>query len=154
MVGHLQSGLRVCDVAEFSELSLIYQTVASSIQEEAFFNWTAESAMDELSKAETLLFSENNQIASFVTYRKYDDRLEISAIACNPAFKGQGFAKRVLLGLIANAAQRAVSIWLEVHEKNNSALQLYLRCGFQIIQTRKRYYRDGGNALVLKFSGI
>jgi [ribosomal protein S18]-alanine N-acetyltransferase len=40
-------------------------------------------------------------------------------------------------------------IWLEVHAQNSSALALYSNLGFQEVGRRPKYYRDGGDAVLL-----
>ena len=41
-------------------------------------------------------------------------------------------------------------IFLEVAQNNNPALQLYRQFGFEVFGKRKRYYRNGGDAYVMR----
>ena len=41
-------------------------------------------------------------------------------------------------------------IFLEVAVNNNAALQLYRQFGFEVYGKRKRYYRNGGDAYVMR----
>lgn len=151
----LESELKVsfCDVTEFETLAKLYQKIAEVVSNRAFFNWTLQSALDELPKAKSLVIKSEKNILAFVTFRDYEDRLEIMAIGTDPTYLRNQMAQKVLDGVKTNAAQRKLSVWLEVHENNQTAVNLYLKNGFKVLNSRKRYYPDGGNALVMQFIG-
>ena len=140
---------------DFQSLAILYQAIADSVSNKAFFNWSEKTALEEMRLAKTLILKDPVQqsIKAFVTYRDYDDRFEISAIGSNPKHLKKGYAQNVLQALQANAAQRRLAIWLEVHENNQTAVNLYLKNGFTVLNSRKRYYPDGGHALVMQFAG-
>ncbi|MBC7464761.1 MAG: GNAT family N-acetyltransferase [Bdellovibrio sp.] len=141
---------------DFENLAELYETIASTISNKAFFNWNQKKAEEEIAIAKTFLMKDemDGSIQAFVTYRDYQDRYEISAIGTNPKHLKMGFAQKVLTALQANAAQRRLAIWLEVHENNQTAINLYLKNGFKVLNTRKRYYPDGGDALVMQFTSV
>jgi ribosomal-protein-alanine N-acetyltransferase len=57
----------------------------------------------------------------------------------------------MLTDLIAEGRRRgAADILLEVRADNPRAQQLYIRFGFEQIHVRKRYYRDGVDALIMR----
>lgn len=138
---------------DFEKLAQLYETIAASVSNKAFFNWNEEKATEEMRFAKTLLIKDQagKNIDAFVTFRDYEDRIEISAIGTNPKHLKMGLAQKVLEALKANAAQRRLAVWLEVHENNQTAVNLYLKNGFTVLNTRKRYYPDGGDALVMRF---
>ena len=74
--------------------------------------------------------------------RLYVDRgaseIRIMDIALMPEVRGQGLGTRLLEELIAEAAADARKLTIHV-EKQNPALQLYLRLGFQPIRERDVY---------------
>ena len=62
-----------------------------------------------------------------------------------------GVAAALLATLIGAAKeQRADRILLEVREDNHGALAFYADQGFVEIDRRRRYYRDGATAIVLR----
>lgn len=81
------------------------------------------------------------------------DEAEILNIETLPSHRRQGLAKRLLLEALdwAQTNQRS-SIWLEVRTSNAAAIALYTQLDFQIISTRQRYYADGEDALVMKYT--
>lgn len=138
--------LEVATENDFKAIAEIYDQLSGT-----HFNWNFEKAFDELKQAKTVIIKQQEKVAAFLTFRDYSDRFEISAIGTDAAFLRQGLALKLLSWLAANAAQQKLSIWLEVHENNQTALNLYLKFGFKVLNSRKRYYSDGGNALVMQY---
>lgn len=78
---------------------------------------------------------------------------DIQTIGVLPEFEGRGIARTMLDELIAEAARRgAVDILLEVSSTNPRAQRLYQRYGFEHIHTRRRYYRDGSDGLIMRLA--
>lgn len=76
---------------------------------------------------------------------------DIQTIGVLPEFEGRGIARAMLDELIAEAARRgAGDIMLEVSSTNPRAQKLYQRYGFEHIHTRRRYYRDGSDGLIMR----
>ena len=77
------------------------------------------------------------------------DELHVTLVAVDPPCRRQGLGLRVLLELLATGrrlgAERAT---LEVSADNRAAQALYERCGFRTAGVRRRYYRDGSDALI------
>jgi ribosomal-protein-alanine N-acetyltransferase len=77
------------------------------------------------------------------------DELHITLVAVDPARRRQGLGRRVLQELLVVGrrlgAERAT---LEVSAGNTAAQVLYGRCGFRTAGRRRRYYRDGSDALI------
>lgn len=150
-----QNKIEICQKTDYPKLIQLYDKLSKSVSSPSFFNWDQKKVQDELQHSQTLIIKDDltAAIQSFLTFRNYQDRLEISAIGTDPAFLKKGLAQMLLKHLQANAAQRKLSVWLEVHENNQTAIKLYLKNGFAVLNTRKRYYPDGGNALVMQFLG-
>ena len=85
---------------------------------------------------------------------------EVLTIATDPALRRQGYARRLLGGLEAEAARRgARRLFLEVAADNAAARGLYAGAGYAEIGRRAGYYaRDKGaarvDALVLEKDNI
>ncbi|MHA7217365.1 ribosomal protein S18-alanine N-acetyltransferase [Arthrobacter sp. MDT1-48-3] len=78
---------------------------------------------------------------------------DIQTIGVLPRFEGQGIGRALLTELLDEARRRgADNVMLEVRADNPRAQQLYTRFGFARIHTRKRYYRDGVDAWVMRLA--
>ncbi|MDG5815819.1 ribosomal protein S18-alanine N-acetyltransferase [Chitinispirillales bacterium ANBcel5] len=78
------------------------------------------------------------------------DELEIHSLGVSPIFRSRGIGLKLLCKTIDLAVKRGMhKAWLEVRVSNLAARRLYKRCGFREKGRRKRYYRDGEDALVL-----
>ena len=77
------------------------------------------------------------------------DELHITLVAVDPCHRRRGLGGWVLRGLLAEGrrlgAERAT---LEVSAGNVAAQALYGHCGFRTAGVRRRYYRDGSDALI------
>lgn len=94
------------------------------------------------------------RVIGFALTRQVLDEEEILLIAVRPAFRGQGFGKRLLREAIERArARSAVRVFLEMRE-GNPAQHLYRSIGFEKIGTRKGYYRGaiGGPLNAITFA--
>ncbi|GAA1342548.1 ribosomal protein S18-alanine N-acetyltransferase [Arthrobacter roseus] len=76
---------------------------------------------------------------------------DIQTIAVEPGHEGQGIGSVLLRRLIEEAVSRgADSVLLEVRADNPRAQQLYQYFGFEQIDIRRRYYRGGIDAIIMK----
>jgi [ribosomal protein S18]-alanine N-acetyltransferase len=79
------------------------------------------------------------------------DVAELQRIAVDPAHRRQGLASGLLADVERRAAAEGVErLLLEVREDNSGALAFYAARGFQELDRRPRYYRDGATAVVLE----
>ncbi len=78
------------------------------------------------------------------------DEFHINKIATHPAVRNEGHGARLMIDAITAArAQRTSSIFLEVRLSNASAIRFYSGFGFIEIGRRRRYYKDGEDAMVM-----
>ncbi|WP_449373810.1 ribosomal protein S18-alanine N-acetyltransferase [Arthrobacter psychrolactophilus] len=78
---------------------------------------------------------------------------DIQTIGVLPEYEGRGIARAMLTELIAEAGRRgADDVMLEVSSTNPRAQALYRRYGFEHIHTRRKYYRDGSDGLIMRLS--
>jgi ribosomal-protein-alanine N-acetyltransferase len=76
---------------------------------------------------------------------------DVQTIAVVPEQEGRGIGSALLTRLIDEARRRrAADVLLEVREDNPRAQQLYVRFGFEQIHVRRKYYRDGVDALIMR----
>lgn len=79
------------------------------------------------------------------------DIAELQRIAVTASRRRGGVAGALLNGVISTArAQRADRLLLEVREDNTGALSFYAAHDFVEIDRRRRYYRDGATAVVMR----
>ncbi len=77
------------------------------------------------------------------------DELHITVVAVHPAQRRRGLARRLLEALLAEAAGRgARHATLEVAADNGPAQALYGALAFRTAGVRRRYYRNGQDALI------
>lgn len=78
------------------------------------------------------------------------DEAELLTIGVLPEARRRGLGARLLVTASAEAASRgAARLFLEVAVDNLAALTLYRRFGGTEAGRRRRYYPDGGDALIL-----
>lgn len=111
----------------------------------AEFFWPEEMLGSELATAEAVGVFEGNELAGFVLYRVNPQAWEISLVASHPRYRRAGYMKALILHLIGAKGQDR-ELWLEVHEKNVKAQNLYEKLGFVRRGHRPKYYQDGATA--------
>jgi len=91
------------------------------------------------------------KLAGFIMSRLVEDEAEILSVAVVRRQRGLGLARQLLnlhLRRLAGLGTRAV--FLEVDERNDPALRLYRRAGFNEVSRRPNYYPGpDGNAAAL-----
>lgn len=78
------------------------------------------------------------------------DEAHITVLAVDPRYQRRGLGKWLLVNLLIDANERALTrATLEVRPSNSRALALYESFGFEPLGRRQRYYADGEDALIL-----
>ena len=76
---------------------------------------------------------------------------DVQTLAVARAGQRQGVGAALLEALAATAAGLGATVLLlEVAAGNEAALRLYERAGFERIALRRRYYADGGDAVIMR----
>ncbi|MHA7268329.1 ribosomal protein S18-alanine N-acetyltransferase [Arthrobacter sp. HLT1-20] len=123
--------------------------------------WPRHMFEDELAQPETRKYiiaevpdaSRHPQIAGYAGLMCVEPVGDIQTIGVLPEFEGRGIARAMMASLIAEAALRgAKEIMLEVSSANPRAQDLYKRNGFEHIHTRRKYYRDGSDGLIMRLT--
>lgn len=102
--------------------------------------------------ADGVFIEDSPEPCGFVLSRLAADEAEILTICLDPAMRGRGLGRLLLERHMHELARRGVGrLFLEVDEKNASALALYRRHGFRQVGERPGYYAmpDGDRALAL-----
>lgn len=137
------------DHYKISEASdIIFQTVPNK----SFFSWDSQTLLDELKeKASGIFAMSEKKILGFIIYRESDQVIDIMTLGTLPQARRQGVMGQILEYLLKYSASKNKKVLLEAHEQNRLAIQLYLKKGFQVLYKRDRYYKDGGDALVMAY---
>jgi [ribosomal protein S18]-alanine N-acetyltransferase len=144
----------MADIFETRSLRATDLDAVFSISTQVSFGqaWSRAKLETEIAQARSLAMfttkSNGASLVAFVFYREVGAALEISWLATHPGWQRRGRMLALLIGL-ADAAGHAQELWLEVHESNQDARNLYEKMGFVMTTMRPRYYPDGGAALLL-----
>lgn len=145
------------ELAEIEVLTLRHLPQLTAIMEEVYKRaetpigglWTRDVLKQELDIGQGLgLVVEGFGLAAFVLFRLYEAHREITVLATHPDRQRRG-DMLFLLGTMLEKRTPGERIWLEVHDRNANALKLYDSIGFERVGRRPKYYRDGGDALLL-----
>jgi ribosomal-protein-alanine N-acetyltransferase len=115
--------------------------------------WTGSAVREELEgpgRHALVAVADGTVVGYAVTMRSHD-LADLQRIAVHPTHRRHGIARRLLEELVARAAEEGASrLLLEVRAGNAGALGLYAEAGFVEIDRRRRYYRDGSDAIVMR----
>ena len=91
----------------------------------------------------------NNMIIGVCVLHQIIDEAEIRYLSVHPSFKRRGLGKKLINKIFKGCKNENIKkIFLEVSSKNKQALSFYDYLGFETISIRKKYYRDGSDALL------
>tara|TARA_Y100001978_G_C23445119_1_gene314909 strand:- start:11 stop:451 length:441 start_codon:yes stop_codon:yes gene_type:complete len=113
--------------------------------------WNLKQWKKELSKHYVYAFAcfSNYEIIGVCVFQKILCNAELIYISIHPKFKRKGLGKKLLKEIFKQCRIFAIEkIFLEVSDKNLDALNFYHSFGFKTTGIRKRYYKDGSNALL------
>ena len=113
--------------------------------------WNLQQWEKELRKNYVYAFAcfKDYQIVGICVFQKIFFCAELIYLSIHPKFKRKGLGKKLLKETFQLCKSFAIEkIQLEVSEKNLDALNFYQSFGFKTIGIRKKYYKDGSNALL------
>lgn len=122
-------------------------------------SWPRHMFVDELAQRETRRYiivevpDESGQVvmAGYAGLMCLPPIGDIQTIGVLPQYEGRGYARAMMVELIEDARRRgAQDVMLEVSSINPRAQELYRRFGFEHIHTRRKYYRDGSDGLIMR----
>ncbi|MCK4502541.1 MAG: ribosomal protein S18-alanine N-acetyltransferase [Desulfuromonadales bacterium] len=114
--------------------------------------WSLAQFLQELENpvATILVCEDETGIVGFICYWLIVDEMQILNLATAPSARRNGVAAQLLEHTFNNfLPQELASVWLEVRSGNRAAITLYQRFGFVPQGTRRAYYRDGEDALLM-----
>ena len=114
--------------------------------------WTRESYQFEIEKSShsrNIALCINEEIIAYCVAWMILDELHIGQITVDPNYRRNGFAEKLLLRLFKELKGYR-SCHLEVSADNHAGKMLYKKLGFQEKAVRKRYYKDGSDAILME----
>jgi [ribosomal protein S18]-alanine N-acetyltransferase len=96
------------------------------------------------------LTGENGRFLGYAGYWLLANEGHISTIAVHPDWRGRGLGELLLLNMLhLQCQQQAILSTLEVRRSNRTAQALYQKYGYELVGERRRYYKNGEDALLL-----
>jgi [ribosomal protein S18]-alanine N-acetyltransferase len=93
-----------------------------------------------------LVARDEEKIVGYIGIEKILDEVHIINMAIDPDYRGKGIGKRLMQHVLNDEEV----FFLEVRVSNETAKSVYEKYGFKVINTRKGYYADGEDALVMR----
>jgi len=94
--------------------------------------------------------SDDKRIAAMLVLWLIVDEAHVATLATHPDFRRQGIGARILTAALKDAAETgATHALLEVREKNEAALGMYRKFGFDVVGRRPKYYKDNGEDAIM-----
>ena len=124
-----------------------------SIEKKVFkYPWSIEQLNWELNSqpaAENYIMIARGNMIGYLFSHVVDDDVQILNIAIDIPFQHKGYGEQ-LLSYFLDQFNEDSSIYLEVRKSNFPAINLYLKYGFHEAGTRKGYYSDGEDAIIMQ----
>ncbi len=93
----------------------------------------------------------DDEIVGYAGLAAAADQADVQTIAVLQKHQGTGIGSAMLTELLAEAGRRgAREVFLEVRADNPRAQAVYRHFGFEEIGTRRRYYDDGTDAIMMR----
>jgi ribosomal-protein-alanine N-acetyltransferase len=115
--------------------------------------WSIEQFWSELAQPTRryLAALEDDEVVGYAGLFLLPPDADIQTVGVRADRQGRGVAGRLLDALLATADRAgATHTMLEVRADNAAAIALYDRLGFEAISERRRYYPDGGDAVIMR----
>jgi len=112
-------------------------------------NWSAPNWHEELSRSATRIWcaQEGEKLIGFIVLCGAAGQWEVLNLAVSAAYQRQGIATALMRHALA--AVNHAQVTLEVSTANQAAQALYNKMGFVILGVRKKFYKDGTDALIM-----
>ena len=136
-------------IMNLSDLELIKDTLLTDFDDFWNYNTFKNELLNPNSKY--IIAKRNNEIIGFGGIWKSVDDVHITNIVTAKKYRKQNIGSLMLLELIQMAKnERGItSITLEVNSNNIPAQKLYEKFGFKVVGTRKKYYNNIHDAIIM-----
>lgn len=113
-------------------------------------NWNHKKISSEWKKTEIFGLREINYEVSAIILFSYlgKNLIEISYLFTALKYLRKGKMNQLIGEFLQN--NRGTEVWLEVSDRNEPALNLYIKHGFKEVGMRPNYYSDQSNAILMR----
>lgn len=113
--------------------------------------WTYESFLEVNSMTDKCWVAvQAERVVGYLITQWVSDEIHVLNVAVSPDRQRQGIGATLLNFLLDSGEQQGMrDVYLEVRLSNQAAQALYVEHGFARLAVRRRYYRDGEDALVM-----
>jgi len=102
--------------------------------------------------SKVIVYLKDEKIVGFLSATVLYETCDILSIVVDPEYRRQMIGSNLITYLISELGEELKLITLEVATKNKEALALYDKFGFEIVNTRKKYYPDDDAYLMARKS--
>ena len=92
-----------------------------------------------INNKEIIGYYDNNKLVGYLIYKKLYEVIDLLYIIVDPIYRKHGIGSKLMEYLLNMEYER---IMLEVNTNNKSAIKLYKKYNFKIINIREKYYGD------------
>ena len=92
---------------------------------------------DIINNNEIIGYYDNNNLVGFIVFKKLYEVIDLLYIVVDPIYRNIGIGSILMDNLIKIDSERII---LEVNSTNKSAIKLYKKYNFKIINIREKYY--------------
>ena len=112
--------------------------------------WSEQSVREELTGARrvAVVAVEGQQVVGYVVTAVAGDVVDLQRVGVHPDHRRRGLARRLLAAALERTG--AERVLLEVAADNDDGRAFYAAEGFTEVSRRRRYYRDGSDAVVME----
>lgn len=146
----MSSGFRELQSADAAEVFEILRPIYQQRRFPMGGAWTLRLLEIELENGEGLGLVEAGKLVAFILYRVLPDAWDVVILGTRPDRQRQGLMERLITHWIS-IKPKDKELWLEVHEGNIAAQNLYKKLGFRQVGRREKYYRDGAAGVLYNF---
>tara|TARA_B100000401_G_C52653015_1_gene646366 strand:- start:173 stop:613 length:441 start_codon:yes stop_codon:yes gene_type:complete len=96
------------------------------------------------------IYEVKKKTIGFLIEQRCQDEISILNVAVNKKYQNSGFGKKIVSQYLSILPNNSV-VFLEVKINNFIALKIYTSLNFEIVDSRKNYYNDEEDALIMKY---
>ena len=129
--------IRYAQLEDIERINVLGETLHHNFAK--LFN-VAEMLEDKLAKV--LVYIEDEKVVGFIIATCLYENVDILSIVVDPLYRRKHIASNLIDYLFGEIKDTVQVVTLEVAVNNESAINLYKKFGFEVINTRKKYYND------------
>ena len=129
-----------------TDIDLCYELDSNTIS-----LWSKKQWIDELKKEDIKVFGLllSNLVIGICVFHVVLDEAQINFFVINQKYRKKGFGSHLMIYLIEQCQKLKINkLFLEVSQTNVIAEKFYSSFEFSTVGVRKKYYKDGSDALI------